>query len=511
MAIRTKEEYVEGLRDDREVYYRGERIEDVTTHPATRGMIETQGELFDLQHENPDLMTFESPTSGDPVNIFYRKPTSREELEQRREATKLWMDYTCGVAGRANDFLANGVTGMAIGHEHFRRDHHDHDFGQHVLDYYEFCRENDRCLTHALIDPQIDRSSEGSSSFRLEDDDADRPGAVRKVDEDDDGIVVSGARMLATLGPQSDEILVYPFGFYGEDEEDQALAFAVPADADGVRQICRPKLSRNDERNHPLSSRFDEMDSFVVLDEVHVPWERVFVDGDVDVCNGWRDKESTAYAGLTYHQTSVKDLSKAEFAFGVALMLAESTGVDEYFHVESKLGEIATNITSIRGSILAAEAEAYQFPGTEYFVPEQRHLFAVTASFPDMYPRILQIIRDLGGSGLIGVPAWEDLEAEAPLGGDVETYFRGKDIDARERLGVQKLAYELAVDGMGGREELYERFYTGGPMRVKSNMYKNHPDKEEIKERARKYGLGGADHLGADSEVSTASPADDDD
>ena len=511
-GVRTADEYIEGLQDDRAVYYKGERIDDVTENPATRGMIKSQGELFSLQHheEHGNLLTYESPSSGDPVSIFYQMPTSKEDLERRRKATKLWMDKTCGVAGRANDFLANGVTGMAIGKEHFQSEDHDHDFGQHVKDYYEYCRENDKCLTHALVDPQIDRSEEtGSSSFRLGDDNADRPGAVRKVDEDKDGIVVSGARMLATLGPQADEILVYPFGRYGEGEEDQALAFAVPADAHGVRQICRPQLSRNDERNHPLSSRFDEMDTFLVLDEVHVPWERVFVDGDIEVCNGWRDKMQTAYAGLTYHQTAVKDLAKAEFAFGVALKLSESTGIDDYFHVESKLGEISTMITQIRGSILASEAEAYEFPDTDYVIPEPRHLFAVTASFPDMYPRIMQIIRDLGGSGLIGVPAWEDLEADAPLGGDVETYFRGKDMEADERLGVQKLAYELAIDGLGGREELYERYYTGGPMRVKSNMYKNHPDKEEIKRRTMENGLGDAD-LPTGSDDMTYAPADDD-
>jgi len=240
---------------------------------------------------------------------------------------------------------------MAIGRELFADEDADHDFAQNVEDYYEYCRENDVCLTHALIDPQIDRSE--ASSFRLEDDSADRPGAVRKVEEDDDGIVVSGARMLATLGPQADEILLYPFGYYGEGEEDQALAFAVPANADGVRQICRPQLSRNDERNHPLSSRFDEMDTFVVLDEVHVPWERVFIDGNIEAANAWRDKTETAYAGLTYHQTAIKDLAKAEFAFGVATMLAESTGIEEYFHVQAKLGEISTMVEQIRACVQA--------------------------------------------------------------------------------------------------------------------------------------------------------------
>jgi len=507
MPVRTKEEYRQGLRDGREVYYKGELVEDVTEHPATRGMVETQSELFDLQSnpEYEDLLTFESPSTGDPVSIFYKKPTSKADLEQRRKASKLWMDYTCGMSGRANDFLANGVTGMAIGRDLFADEDADHDFAQNVEDYYEYCRENDVCLTHALIDPQIDRSE--SSSFRLEDDSADRPGAVRKVDEDDDGIVVSGARMLATLGPQADEILLYPFGYYGEGEEAQALAFAVPADADGVRQICRPQLSRNDERNHPLSSRFDEMDTFVVLDEVHVPWERVFIDGDIEAANAWRDKTETAYAGLTYHQTAIKDLAKAEFCFGVATMLAESTGIDEYFHVQAKLGEISTMVEQIRACVQAAEAQAYEFG--DYVIPEPRPLFAVTASFPDQFPRIVDIIRDLGGSGLIGVPHWEDLEAENPLGGDVETYFRGKDIEANERLGVQKLAYEIAIGSLGSREELYERFYTGGPMRVKSNMWKNHPDMEALKERVREYGIQGADEPSASAAAQSA--ADDDD
>jgi 4-hydroxyphenylacetate 3-monooxygenase len=281
----------------------------------------------------------------------------------------------------------------------------------------------------------------------------------------------------------------------------------VPADADGVRQICRPQLSRNDERNHPLSSRFDEMDTFVVLDEVHVPWERVFIDGDIEAANAWRDKTETAYAGLTYHQTAIKDLAKAEFCFGVATMLAESTGIDEYFHVQAKLGEISTMVEQIRACVQAAEAQAYEFG--DYVIPEPQPLFAVTASFPDQFPRIVDIIRDLGGSGLIGVPHWEDLEAENPLGGDVETYFRGKDIEANERLGVQKLAYEIAIGSLGSREELYERFYTGGPMRVKSNMWKNHPDMEALKERVREYGIQGADEPPASAAAQSA--ADDDD
>ena len=356
-----------------------------------------------------------------------------------------------------------------------------------VVRYYEYCRENDLCLTHALIDPQIDRSK--GSSFRTEDD-VDRPGALRKVADADDGIVVSGARMLATLGPQADELLIFPFGHYGENEADEALAFAIPIEADGLRLICRPSLSPNDAGNHPLASRMDEMDTFVVFDEVFVPNDRLFVDADVEVANAWRDTAQPAFAS---HQTVTKDLVKAEFVFGVAVMLAESTGVDEYFHVQSKLGEIAEAANLLNAAVLAAERQATEYRDTGYVVPEYTTLNAALSSFADSYQRFVQILKDIGGSGLVGVPAWEDLDSAPPLGDDVETYFRGKEMAARERLGVQKLAADIAVSGFGGREELYERFHVGGPMRVKANQYKGYPDTEEIKARVRRFGLADVD------------------
>jgi len=495
MGVSTGEAYKRRLRDDRTVYYKGDRIEDVTTHPATRELIDTHADLFDLQHdpEYEDRLTYESPLSGERVSVFYRRPETVDDLVARREATRCWHERTGGYAARLNDFLATGLMALAVSHEVFDADGHRR--GDNVVRYYEYCRENDLCLTHALIDPQIDRSK--GSSFRAEDD-VERPGALRKVGETEDGIVVSGARMLATLGPQADELLLFPFGHYGEDEADEALAFAVPVEADGLRLICRPSLSPNDARNHPLASRLDEMDAFVVLDEVVVPDERVFVDGDVDVANAWRETAQPAFAS---HQTVTKDLVKAEFVFGVAVMLAESTGIDEYFHVQSKLGEIAEAANLLNAAVLAAERQATTYRDTDYLVPDYATLNAALSNFADRYQRFVQILKDLGGSGLVGVPAWEDLEADSPLGGDVATYFRGKDVDARERLGVQKLAFDIALSGFGGREELYERFHVGGPMRVKANQYKGYPNTEEIKARVRRFGLDGADGRGGQSDA----------
>ncbi|MDX1747922.1 MAG: 4-hydroxyphenylacetate 3-hydroxylase N-terminal domain-containing protein, partial [Halobacteriales archaeon] len=375
--------------------------DDVTTHPATREMIHTQAELFDLQHD-PDLqdqLTYESPTSGELVPIFYKLPETREDLEARRNASKIFHEYTCGFGGRASDFLASGMAGLAISADVFDAEGHQH--GENVWKYYEHCRENDLCLTHAIIDPQIDRSSTGGSSFRLEGEAGHRPGALRMVDDRDDGIVVSGARMLATLGPQADEVLIFPFGHHGEDDADEAIAFALPIEAEGLRMICRPSLSANDRRNHPLSSRMDEMDVFMVFDEVFVPEDRIFVKGNPDVANDWRHTAQPEYAT---HQTLTKDLAKMEFILGVALLLAESTGIDEYFHVQAKLGEIAHTVQHVESGLWAMEAKAEEYGDSGYLVPDYVAGNATVGHFADLYRRCIDILQDLGGSGLVGIP-----------------------------------------------------------------------------------------------------------
>jgi 4-hydroxyphenylacetate 3-monooxygenase len=237
----------------------------------------------------------------------------------------------------------------------------------------------------------------------------------------------------------------------------------------------------------------DEMDVFMVFDEVFVPEDRIFVNGDVDLANAVMRSAQPAFAT---HQTLITDLSKTEFALGVAMALAESTGIDEYFHVQAKLGEIVEMLQMLQSSAMAMEMKAEEYGDTGYVVPDFPTGLSALSSFADSYQRVVQIIRDLGGSGLIGVPAWEDLEADAPLGGDVETYFRGKDMPAQERLGIQKLAHEIAVTDFGSREAIYERFHVSGPMRVKTMLFKQLPVKEQLKQKAKQNGLRHADAPG---------------
>jgi 4-hydroxyphenylacetate 3-monooxygenase len=437
--------------------------------------------MFDLQYsdEHHDDLTYTSPTTGDPVSIFWKRPESKDDLEARRRASKIWMDYTGGMAGRTNDYMASQITAMAISHEFLNTD--ERAYGDNMLEYYEQCREDDTVLTHALIDPQIDRVK-AASIATSEEEVGDRPATVRKVAEREDGIVVSGAKMLGTLGPQAEEIMVWPIGHFEEGEEDTAIAFSIPIDADGLIQICRPSLSQNDKRNHPLASTMDEMDTFVIFDEVFVPWERVFVNGDIDIAKKWRSPE-TLDPNLFFHQTIVKDWAKAEFALGVAHGWAEAIGIDEYYHVQSKLGEITTMVQTMEACITAAEANAFEYKDTGYVAPDDTPILTATSLFPDMYPRIREILRDIGASSNINVPSYEDLESEK-LGEYIETYFRGREVDAEKRLALQKLLFDMVLSGFGGREELYERFYTAGPMRVKQIQYHLYQDKDELTEKA---------------------------
>jgi len=509
MPPSTGEEYKERLRDDRTVVYKGEEIDDVTTHPATRGMVETQAELFDLQHDEEyrDTLTYHSEETGQRESICYRRPTSVEELREHREAAEVFHDYTVGFGGRSSVFLARGITGLAITHDNF--DTEEQQRGQYILDYYEWARENDPVITHGVVDPQIDRSeSTGSSSFRQEGDSGagNRPGVLRKVEERDDGIVVSGAKMLATMGPQADELHIYPFGHYSEDEADEALAFAVPVDADGLRMICRPALAESDERNHPLASRFDEMDAMVVFDEVFVPDHRVFINGDTEMASSWM--LSSGQVNMAVHDNVVKNIAKTEAALGVALLAAESTGVDEYYHVKAKLGEIA-EVKSQQEAILS-DMETKALDHGEYVLPNQGVGMPAVTSFGGAYDRILEILQDITGSGLVGIPAWEDLEDGGVVGDDVETYFRGKDMSARERMGIQKIAHDMAINGLGMREAHYEKFQFGSPMQLKVNMYNAIPNEDELKEKVIEHGLKGADDPPGDQADTKEAVADDD-
>ena len=279
MGIRTGSEVLEGLRDGRQVYIDGERVKDVTRDRRFAGAARTLAGLYDMQNraELIDRMTYRSPSSGARVGMSFVAPTTREDLAARRGMIKLWHDQTLGMLGRAPDFMNVLLSSFASGAEFFG------EYARNMRAYYEHVREGDLVLTHSLTNPQVDRTKNVAAQAK--------DLAAKAVKDTDKGIVIRGARMLATLGALSDEILVFSAPSYPlpqtEEAKPFALGFALPVATEGLRFICRPSVMHESgsSLDHPLSSRFDESDCMVVFDDVLVPWERVICYRDIEVHN----------------------------------------------------------------------------------------------------------------------------------------------------------------------------------------------------------------------------------
>ena len=158
MAVRTGKEFLEALRDDRQIFIDGERVADVTKDQRLAAAARSVAELYDMQHA-PDFverMTFRSPSSGERVGLSYIEPRSVEDLIHRRGMVKTWMDATCGMFGRSPDFLNIMLTGLAAAAPEFGR--RDPRFADNIRAYHVFARERDLCMTHTLLNPQVDRS-----------------------------------------------------------------------------------------------------------------------------------------------------------------------------------------------------------------------------------------------------------------------------------------------------------------------------------------------------------------
>jgi 4-hydroxyphenylacetate 3-monooxygenase oxygenase component len=348
------------------------------------------------------------------------------------------------------------------------------EYAENVRQYFRLVREEDLFLTHALINPQVDRSKPPSQ----QPDPYTYLGVVRETDK---GVVVRGAKMLATAGPYADEILVWPFGKHSPEDKRYAIAFAIPTDTEGLRLVCREPLTTGNIYDHPLASRFDEMDAIVIFDDVLVPWERVFINQDVDRVNNIWQVNSNAFTG---HQTSIRLLAKLQFMAGLTILCAEAIQTIGNPVVQDMIGEITTYIELVRAGIVASEATAQQ--GADgVVVPNVTPLLAIRNSGNRWYPRVREIMQLLLGGGLMYQPASVDV-FDSPISGDVSRYYRGATLGAEEKIKLFKAAGDLAVSGFGGRHELYERFYSGDPLILRVMTQYQSYDKSEAVALARK-------------------------
>ncbi|MDA0769480.1 MAG: 4-hydroxyphenylacetate 3-monooxygenase, oxygenase component [SAR202 cluster bacterium Casp-Chloro-G4] len=466
MAIRTGQEYLAGIRDDREVWLDGERVDDVTTHPKLARMAQTVAAIYDLQHD-PDLrdqMTFTSPTSGEPVSLSYMVPHSQEDLARRKHALEIIAGSVNGMLGRTPDYVnICVVAARQMAHLYGRNDSR---FGDNMVAYHEYVRENDLCLTHTFGHPQVNRSVAISEL-------PDPYIAVGIVDTTDEGVIVRGAKLLATLAPFSDEIFAPVYRPLREDapeDEPYCIGFSIPVNTPGLKFICRQAYDDGKSLyDYPLSGRYDEMDCLAIFDDVLIPWDRVFSFRDVALSNEAVQKVTLwrQYA----QQVAVKNVAKLELILGMVRRITEGIGISRFDQVREKISEIIDILATNNAFLRAAEADAEPVDGGlgEGIWLASEPLIAMRHWYPDAYQRVTQIIQQLCAGGLMLTPSEADVKG--PLSADIEKFYQGADLAAKDRIQLFRLAWDLIGTEFGSRQTLYERYFNGDIVQLRQRRF----------------------------------------
>ena len=480
MPARTGAQYLSGLQEQpREIWLDGRRIHDVTQFPGLANGARSVAGLYDMQRgAGADAMTYASPATGDPVGLSFIVPKTAADLARRREMMARWARASYGMMGRTPDFLNVTVMAMSAASGFFDDDRHP-EFRRNIVNYYEYARENDICMTHTLVNLQRNRAPSATSMDYTTD------VALRVVEETGAGLVVRGPRVLATLGPLSDEIMVYPTRSSllarDEDAHKYAFAFAVPCGIDGLKFICRESFDLGKSHfDHPLGSRFEEMDAIVFFDDVLVPWERVFMYGDRHKCNNMSN--ATGQYVHTGHQVVTKNVAKCEFIAGIASLMVETLGSGDNLPIQGLLAELVENLEITKALLTQSEVNA-AIDEWGVMLPDRVPLNVARNLFIKMYPRMAEIIQLLGSSSLMALPSEADFNS--PLAEILDAYLDTDTATARERVRLFRLAWDAAGSAFAGRQVLYERYFQGDWMRNAAlllGIYDREPLMRQVRE-----------------------------
>jgi len=460
----TGEEYLETLRDGREVYIYGERVEDVTTHPAFRNAARTMARLYDALHDpaKRDALTCETDTgSGGYTHKFFRVARSAEDLVGQRDAIAAWARMSYGWMGRTPDYKASLMNTLGANAPFWG------DYADNAKAWYKRVQESVCFMNHAIVNPPIDRHK---TADQVKD-------VFITIDrETDAGIHVSGAKVVATSAALTH------YNFLGQNmsaeitDDDLAVMFIAPMDAPGVKLFCRASYEMQAAKmgtpfDYPLSSRFDENDAIFVFDDVFIPWEDVLVHRDIKMLMKFYP-ESGFFNNFTF-QGCTRLAVKLDFISGLLYKALRSTGTDEFRGVQMQLGEVIAwrNLFWAISDAMAHNCQDW-VDGT--VLPNGQSGTAYRVFATEAYPRVKEIIMQIVASGLIYLPS-SALDFKNPeIDKYLQQYVRGSNgIEYKERIKIMKLLWDAVGSEFGGRHELYERNYAGSNEMVRFQTFFN--------------------------------------
>ena len=447
----TGREYIESLRDGREIWIYGERVKDVTTHPAFRNTVRMLARQYDALHDHrKSILCAETDTgSGGFTHKFFKAPRNTEEMVGCRDAIAEWARVTYGWMGRAPDYKAAFLATLGANSEFYKP------FDENARRWYKKVQEEVTFVNHAIVNPPVDRNKP------LEE--------VRDVymhveKETDAGLIVSGAKVVATTSTLTHANFIANNGALPIKTKDFAFVCIVPTAAPGVKLFCRPSYemtaaAMGSPFDYPLSSRLDENDSIIVFDKVFIPYENVFAYGDIDKVNNFFPR-SGFLPRFMFHGC-VRLAVKLDFIAGLLLKGVDATGAKEFRGVQAQVGEVLAwrNLFWALTDAMARTTTPWT-PG--YVLPNLDYGLAYRVAANMIYPRLKEIIENVLASALIYLPSHANDFKVPEIRKYLDQYVRGSNgYDAVDRVKLFKLMWDAMGTEFGGRHELYERNYFG--------------------------------------------------
>jgi 4-hydroxyphenylacetate 3-monooxygenase len=465
--VRTGQDFLSDLKNHpRTIFLEGEKITDPTTHPAFREGARSLARQFDVAAapENRDAMTYPSPDSGAPVWRCWQIPRSHADLRAKRIAAETWAEQSFGLMGRSPDHVSNFFAGFAAKPQFFAQA--GQRFADNLLAFYKHARDTHAYLSYAIVPPQIDRSKPAHKQ-------KDPTLYAGVVKETDAGIYLSGGQQLATGAVYSDYLHVTCIHALQPGDEAYAFSVAIPNGDPGLRLYARRPyaLTASNGFDYPLSSRFDESDCFVVLDNCFVPWERVFIYRNVEMCRDqWRKTPAHLYGN---HQAQARYATKLRFLVGLAKRVNETTGHDALPPVMAEMGELCAYAAIVDNMLISHEVTGTADEDGVVW-PTAAALYSVMALQSKINSHVIEIVRELAGAAFITLPSSaKDLD-NPEAARDIERFFQSAASGAKDRIALMRLAWDFIGTEFGGRHQQYEKFYGGAPFVARLNEYRTY-------------------------------------
>ncbi|HEX2654643.1 MAG TPA: 4-hydroxyphenylacetate 3-hydroxylase N-terminal domain-containing protein [Xanthobacteraceae bacterium] len=448
----TGAEYLDSLRDGREVWIHGERVKDVTTHPAFRNAARSIARLYDALHDpkSKDALTCPTDTgSGGYTHKFFRVARSRDDLIAQRDAIAHWARMSYGWMGRTPDYKASLMNTLGANYKFYDK------FADNARDWYKRAQDNVLFMNHAIVNPPVDRAKAADQVKDV---------FITIQKETDAGIYVSGAKVVATSSALTH------YNFLGQNaampinDSDLAVMFIAPMNIPGVKLFCRTsyEMAANvlgTPFDYPLSSRFDENDAIFVFDNAFIPWEDVLLHRDVEKIKVFYPR-SGFLAGYQF-QGCTRLAVKLDFMVGIIAKALRATGSDEFRGNQAMLGEVIA-----WRNLFWAISDAMAMNPTQWVdgtvLPNAQSGSSYRVFAGDAYGRIKEIVEKIVASALIYLPSSAKDFKNPEIDKYLARFVRGSNgIDYKERIKIMKLLWDAVGTEFGGRHELYERNYAG--------------------------------------------------